>query len=57
MILRRLAEALRRQDWFTVLIKSAAAAEGRIAVAYAEDGRLPEEGSWGVLRAFQATAV
>jgi len=28
-----------------------AAAEGRIALAYAEEGRLPEEGSWGVLRA------
>jgi len=30
---------------------SAAAAEGRIALAYAEEGRLPEEGAWGVLRA------
>lgn len=30
---------------------SVAEEEGRIALAYAEEGRLPEEGSWGVLRA------
>lgn len=103
MILRRLAQAIRRQDWSIVVIEfvivvagvlfalqvdnwnesrtdreraqayrariisdlkndiielerrktfwRAAATEGRIALAYAEEGRLPEEGSWGVLRA------
>ncbi|MDT8449189.1 MAG: DUF6090 family protein [Wenzhouxiangellaceae bacterium] len=103
MILRRVATAIRSQDWFTVVIEfvivvagvlfalqvgnwnevradreraqayrermvsdlkndivelekrklfwSAAAGEGRIALAYAEQGRVPEDVAWGVLRA------